>query len=81
MAKDSTISADGTAQAKVGFFGKILLFIRQVVSELKKVVYPTREELTTYLGVVLVFIVAMIVFTGLVDLGISRLVVLVFAGS
>ena len=81
MTTDSTQTVDGTAKAKGGVFARIMLFIRQVIAELKKVVYPTREELTTYLGVVLVFILAMIIFTGVIDLGVSRLVVWIFAGQ
>ena len=32
-------------------------FIRQVVAELRKVIWPTRKELVTYTSVVLVFVV------------------------
>ncbi|CAN5278350.1 preprotein translocase subunit SecE [soil metagenome] len=40
-----------------GPFGRLALFIRQVVAELKKVVTPTRKELFGYTGVVLVFVI------------------------
>jgi preprotein translocase subunit SecE len=42
-----------------GPFGRLSLFIRQVINELKKVVTPTRKELFSYTGVVLVFVVIM----------------------
>ena len=42
-----------------GPFGRLALFIRQVINELKKVVTPTRKELLSYTGVVLVFVVIM----------------------
>ncbi|MFD5213161.1 preprotein translocase subunit SecE [Microbacterium sp. NPDC058345] len=42
---------------KLGFFGRIALFFRQVISELRKVVTPTRKELIKYTLVVLVFVV------------------------
>ncbi|SJN26693.1 Preprotein translocase subunit SecE (TC 3.A.5.1.1) [Microbacterium esteraromaticum] len=42
---------------KLGFFGRIALFMRQVVSELRKVVTPTRKELIKFTLVVLVFVV------------------------
>ena len=45
-----------------GLFARIALFVRQVVAELKKVVYPTRPDLITYTTVVLVF-VAVVCFT------------------
>ena len=40
-------------------FARIALFIRQVFTELRKVVTPTRRELFSYTGVVLVFVVIM----------------------
>ena len=47
-------------------FARIALFIRQVIGELKKVVTPTRKELLSYTGVVLVFVVIMMALvTGL----------------
>jgi preprotein translocase subunit SecE len=63
---------------KRGFFGRIVLFIRQVIAELKKVVRPTRSELVTYFIVVLVFVLAIGVFVGLIDLGFGQLVLRVF---
>jgi preprotein translocase subunit SecE len=40
-------------------FARVALFIRQVFTELRKVVTPTRRELFSYTGVVLVFVVIM----------------------
>ena len=40
-------------------FARIALFIRQVFTELRKVVTPTRRELFSYTGVVLVFVIIM----------------------
>ena len=42
-----------------GPFGRIALFIRQVIGELRKVVTPTRRELFSYTGVVLIFVIIM----------------------
>ncbi|BDZ40663.1 preprotein translocase subunit SecE [Microbacterium suwonense] len=41
---------------QLGFFGRIALFFRQVISELRKVVTPTRKELIKFTVVVLVFV-------------------------
>ena len=41
---------------KRGPFGRIALFIRQVLNELSKVVTPTRRELISYTIVVLVYV-------------------------
>jgi len=40
-------------------FARIALFIRQVIAELRKVVPPTRRELFSFTGVVLVFVLIM----------------------
>ncbi|QAY64415.1 preprotein translocase subunit SecE [Xylanimonas allomyrinae] len=55
-----------------GLFARIALFVRQVVAELKKVVSPTRQELLTYTGVVLVFVVIVMAFVGVLDFLIGK---------
>ena len=54
-------------------------FLRQVVAELRKVVWPTREMLVTYFWVVLVFVLVIMSFVALLDLGIGKLVFKIFA--
>jgi preprotein translocase subunit SecE len=54
------------------------LFIRQIIAELRKVVWPTRSELMTYTGVVIVFVVAIIGIVALFDYGITHAVSAVF---
>ena len=56
-------------------------FYKQVVAELRKVVYPTREQLVTYFIVVMVFVVVMMTFVSLLDLGFGRLAFAVFSGG
>ena len=62
----------------VGFFAKILLFVKQVIGELKKVVYPTRNELWTYFWVVIVFVLMLMAFVGVFDAIFSFIVRYVF---
>lgn len=52
-------------------------FFGDVMSELKKVRWPNRKELTTYSVVVLVTVVLLAVFFFVIDLGISRLIDLI----
>ena len=55
-----------------------LLFLRQVIAELHKVIWPTRKELVTYTTVAIVFILVMMgLVTGL-DTGFTWLVTKVF---
>lgn len=56
-------------------------FYRQVVAELRKVVYPTREQLVTYFFVVLAFVLVMIAIVSLLDLGLGKLAFEVFTGA
>jgi preprotein translocase subunit SecE len=53
-------------------------FYRQVVAELRKVVWPTQQQLVTYLIVVLVFVTAMIAYVSVLDLAFGKAVFAVF---
>ncbi|MDD2818344.1 MAG: preprotein translocase subunit SecE [Candidatus Nanopelagicales bacterium] len=46
-------------RAKKNFFTRSALFVRQVIAELRKVIWPTRKELIAYTTVVLVFVLIM----------------------
>ena len=56
-------------------------FYRQVVAELRKVVWPTQEQLVTYFLVVMVFVLVMMTLVSLLDLGLGKLVFAVFTGG
>lgn len=53
-------------------------FLRQVVAELRKVVWPTQQQLVTYFLVVLVFVVVMIAYVSVLDLAFGRAVFAIF---
>ncbi|WP_243640436.1 preprotein translocase subunit SecE [Nocardioides jejuensis] len=55
-------------------------FYRQVLAELRKVVWPTREQLVTYFFVVLVFVVVMCALVSVLDLAFGKLVFSIFNG-
>jgi len=57
------------------------LFYRQVVAELRKVVWPSRRDLATYTAVVLVFVVIMVAIVFGLDALFTQGVVAVFGGS
>jgi preprotein translocase subunit SecE len=56
-------------------------FYRQVVAELRKVIYPTQEQLVTYFIVVMVFVLVMMTIVSLLDLGFGQLAFKIFAGD
>jgi preprotein translocase subunit SecE len=67
-------------EQRLGLFAKIALFVRQVIAELKKVVRPTRSELLTYTGVVLVFVAVVMAFVTVVDLVVGQTTRWIFGG-
>jgi len=48
--------------------GRAGRFLREVVAELRKVIWPTRKELVTYTVVVLVFVSFMVALIGVLDI-------------
>ncbi|MDO9396151.1 MAG: preprotein translocase subunit SecE [Herbiconiux sp.] len=62
-------------------FARIVLFIKQVFTELKKVVTPTRRELLNYTLVVLVFVVIMMAIVVGLDTLFGWLAVVVFGDA
>ena len=50
-----------------------LRFFKDVISELKKVTWPTTKDLIKYTGAVFAFIIVMIVIVGLFDWGLGSL--------
>jgi preprotein translocase subunit SecE len=54
------------------------LFTRQVVAELRKVIWPTRNELATYTVVALVFVIVMSALVLSLDYGFTKLMFVVF---
>jgi preprotein translocase subunit SecE len=56
-------------------------FYRQVVAELRKVVWPTQQQLITYFFVVLTFVIALMLLVSVLDVVFGKLVFLVFAGN
>jgi preprotein translocase subunit SecE len=53
-------------------------YLKQVVAEMRKVIWPNRKQMVTYTSVVLAFLAFMVALVGLTDLGLTKLVLLVF---
>jgi preprotein translocase subunit SecE len=80
-----TAAADGgkarastSGDKRPGPIARITTFIRQVVAELRKVIWPTRKELITYTTVVLVFVVVMVSIVSAFDFAFTQAVLAVF---
>jgi preprotein translocase subunit SecE len=70
-----------TGEGGPGPFGRLGRFVREVVAELRKVIWPTRKELLTYATVVVVFVAIMLTIVGLLDYGFAQGVLFVFGGG
>jgi preprotein translocase subunit SecE len=77
-APESKKTRKGGKRAKKGPLKRLALFYRQVVAELRKVVWPTRNQLTTYTTVVIVFVVIMIGLVTVIDYGLDHAAKYVF---
>lgn len=64
-------------RAKVRPAERIRRFFREVRAEVRKVVWPTRKELTTYTMVVVVTVLVVAVLLGIVDLAVSEVLALI----
>lgn len=71
-------SRKGGKRGKKGPLGRLAVFYRQIVAELRKVVWPTRSQLTSYTTVVIVFVVIMIGLVTVIDYGFQEAVKYVF---
>ena len=78
MADSRSVSTSGSNQSRDKRTSPAT-FYRQVAAELRKVVWPTQEQLITYFIVVLVFVAVIMSFVSLLDLGFGKLVFAVFA--
>ncbi|QNI05657.1 preprotein translocase subunit SecE [Mycobacterium kubicae] len=70
-----------TGKAGAGSANPILFvynYLKQVVAEMRKVIWPNRKQMLTYTSVVLAFLAFMVALVGGTDLGLSKLVLLVF---
>ncbi|MCV7227536.1 preprotein translocase subunit SecE [Mycolicibacterium komossense] len=67
--------SDGPSRNPILF---VINYLKQVVAELRKVIWPNRKQMVSYTSVVLVFLVFMVALISGVDLGWGRLVLLVF---
>jgi preprotein translocase subunit SecE len=68
----------GRAAKKKPLPARISLFYRQIIAELRKVIWPTRKELVTYTSVLMVFVTVVIIYLTILDYGFSKAILSVF---
>jgi preprotein translocase subunit SecE len=65
-------------EEKLSLPGRLALFYRQIIAELRKVVWPTRNELITYTSVVIVFVTIVIAIVFSLDYLFGKAVLQIF---
>jgi preprotein translocase subunit SecE len=76
--KTAKKAADRPARNPIAY---VWNYLKQVVAELRKVIWPNRKQMVSYTSVVLVFLAFMVALISLVDLGLVKVVTLVFGGG
>ncbi len=67
-------AAGGTrtrTEDRQGPWARLVRFIREIAAELRKVIWPTRNELVTYTSVVVVFVAVIVAIVAGLDAGFS----------
>jgi preprotein translocase subunit SecE len=67
-----------TRSGRGGPAARLSRFIREVIAELGKVIWPTRKELITYTTVVIVFVSIMVALVSGLDIAFAKGVLAVF---
>jgi len=84
-ARSGKTSAPGKARSKTGDAprsgNRLVNFFREVVAELRKVIYPTRKELITYTTVVIVFVTIMLTIVASLDFAFAKTMLYVFGNG
>ena len=71
----------GSRDSKADKRTSLPVFYRQVVAELRKVVWPTQQQLVTYFFVVIVFVAFMMALVSGLDLAIGKAIFAIFNGN
>ena len=71
----------GTKERRPNPISRLIRFIREVVAELRKVIWPTRKELITYTSVVVVFVTVMTAIVWGIDAGVAKIVMWAFGAN
>jgi preprotein translocase subunit SecE len=80
--ESSPASRPNDGSSSGGFIGgwiqAAVRFVREIVAELRKVIWPARQELVTYTIVVVIFVVIMVAMVGGLDLGFAHFTLWLF---
>lgn len=66
-AAEAPARSERKEQGRTNPFKALRKFLREVISELRKVIWPNKKQMVTYTAVVLVFVVFMVAFISGLD--------------
>jgi preprotein translocase subunit SecE len=75
---ESEVLPSNEGEARKGFFGRARGFLHDVSVELRKVIWPTRRELSVYTTVVIIFLLFITAFITLLDFGFGQITLFLF---
>jgi preprotein translocase subunit SecE len=76
--RGATTTPERGRAAKKPFPARVSLFYRQVLAELRKVIWPTRKELITYTTVVIFFVLMVIAYVTSLDYVFGKVILAIF---
>ena len=74
----ATAARDVTREKRPSLLARLRRFLREVVAELRKVIWPARNQMVTYTIVVIVFVVVMVALTAVLDVLFAKGVLAIF---
>jgi preprotein translocase subunit SecE len=75
---DPDSSSPKKSAGKPSRWARMTLFLRQMVAELRKVIWPTRKQMITYTIVVIIFVSFMVALVAGLDVLFARAVLAIF---
>lgn len=76
---ESEVLPSNEGEARSGsLFGRVRAFLHDISVELRKVIWPTRRELSVYTTVVLIFLLFITAFITVLDFGFGQITLFLF---
>lgn len=75
---ETEVLPSSEGEARKGLINRVRGFLHDISVELRKVIWPTRRELTVYTTVVLVFLLAITAFITVLDFGFGQITLFLF---
>jgi len=75
---ETEVIPSNEGEARKGLINRLRGFLHDISLELRKVIWPTRRELSVYTTVVLIFLLAVTAFITILDFGFGQITLFLF---